>query len=148
MLDRKVLVVTGKVQGVFFRKSTQREARRIGDITGWVRNTACGSVELYAEGSSVAVEQLVQWCHKGPQKSRVTSVNVASIHLSDREVTGGFDADFDATYSRIISAAPKRGEAGTAAILERVASVGRVVDDYPDSNSRLYPLFFVAADID
>lgn len=81
MLTRVHAVITGTVQGVFFRTSAQQEARRR-DLTGWVRNLPDGSVELEAQGDSAAVNALVDWCWKGPPDAtvqRVRSELVAAI---------------------------------------------------------------------
>ncbi len=70
--------VHGRVQGVWYRGSTQEEAVRLG-VTGWVRNVPDGSVELEAEGEAPAVERLLRWCRSGPTMARVVSVAVDSI---------------------------------------------------------------------
>ncbi len=70
--------VRGRVQGVWYRGSTQEEAVRLG-VTGWVRNLSDGSVELEAEGGSAGVEGLLRWCRSGPAMARVDSVDVDSI---------------------------------------------------------------------
>ena len=67
--------VRGRVQGVFFRAATQREARRLG-LTGWVRNRPDGSVELLAEGEEEGLKELVSWAHRGPSASHVERVDV------------------------------------------------------------------------
>jgi len=59
------LMIRGRVQGVWFRGSMQREARRLG-IVGWVRNCEDGNVEAEAAGTREAVEALVAWSHHGP----------------------------------------------------------------------------------
>lgn len=66
-------VVSGRVQGVFFRAATQQEARKLG-ITGWVRNCDDGSVELVARGSQEAIARLEDWLKKGPPNARVAGV--------------------------------------------------------------------------
>lgn len=66
--------ISGKVQGVFFRSSTKRQAEGLG-ITGWVRNLADGRVEAIFEGEKEDVEQMVQWCRKGPGYARVEGVD-------------------------------------------------------------------------
>ena len=68
--------VFGRVQGVWFRESTRREAERIGDLAGYVRNVPDGSVELVAEGPADACELLLQWCRNGPELARVDEVQV------------------------------------------------------------------------
>lgn len=75
----KRCVVTGKVQGVFFRASTQRQAQRLG-VTGHARNLADGSVEVVACGSDAAVAQLIEWLHRGPEHARVAGVAVSDHH--------------------------------------------------------------------
>ncbi|HWC27923.1 MAG TPA: acylphosphatase [Solirubrobacteraceae bacterium] len=77
MSDRvaRHVVVTGRVQGVFFRDCTRREARRIG-VTGWVRNRRDGAVEAHFEGPDAAVAELVRWCREGPQHASVDDVHV------------------------------------------------------------------------
>ena len=72
---RRRVVVTGHVQGVFFRNSAQREAQAAG-VTGWVRNLPDGRVEAVFEGDPAAVERLVAWAHRGPSKARVVDVRV------------------------------------------------------------------------
>ncbi|MGB0651711.1 MAG: acylphosphatase [Thermoplasmatota archaeon] len=64
------LLVTGKVQGVYFRESTRAEADRLG-VSGWVRNLTDGRVEALLAGPGEAVEALVAWCHHGPPAARV-----------------------------------------------------------------------------
>jgi acylphosphatase len=68
------MVVRGRVQGVYFRASAQREARRLG-VCGWVRNRADGSMEMVAEGEEAAVRDLHGWAQKGPSAARVDKVD-------------------------------------------------------------------------
>lgn len=65
----------GRVQGVSFRASMQREARRNG-VTGWVRNTSDGAVEFLAHGDARAVRALVDWARRGPPGASVDGCNV------------------------------------------------------------------------
>ena len=74
MIRRRV-VVSGEVQGVFFRDSTRREAARRG-VSGWVRNRADGAVEAVFEGPESAVGELVEWCRSGPPRADVRDVEV------------------------------------------------------------------------
>lgn len=79
------VVISGRVQGVWFRGSMVREAQRLG-AAGWVRNLADGTVEAQVEGPAEAVEQVLAWCRRGPSGARVESVNVtetAEAGLSD-----------------------------------------------------------------
>lgn len=68
------IVVTGQVQGVFFRASLRDRARSLG-IAGWVRNNPDGSVEAALEGPAERVESLVGWCHRGPRGAVVDEVD-------------------------------------------------------------------------
>ena len=67
--------VTGRVQGVWFRDSTQHEAMRLG-VDGWVRNLPDGRVEAVYEGGAEAVEALVAWTRHGPEHAWVTAVQI------------------------------------------------------------------------
>jgi acylphosphatase len=71
--QRVQLTISGKVQGVFYRASTEAIARQLG-LTGWVRNLPDGRVEAIAEGPREALERLVAWCHQGPPDARVSGV--------------------------------------------------------------------------
>lgn len=76
MANKRVhLIVRGRVTGVYFRASAQREARRLG-ITGWVKNRNDGSIEIMAEGEEDSVKEIVGWAHHGPSAARVDSVDV------------------------------------------------------------------------
>ena len=66
-------IVRGRVQGVFFRASTQREARRLG-LSGWVSNRADGSVEILAEGEDDVLRAFLTWAQRGPGAARVDRV--------------------------------------------------------------------------
>ncbi|MDH3624288.1 MAG: acylphosphatase [Myxococcales bacterium] len=69
------LVVRGRVQGVYFRATAQREARQHG-LSGWVKNRSDGSVEIVAEGEEDDVKDFLAWSQKGPSTARVDDVNV------------------------------------------------------------------------
>lgn len=68
------MVVSGLVQGVFFRANTKSEAERLG-VFGWARNLMTGDVEITAEGEKEIIDKFVQWCHKGPPGSEVSKVD-------------------------------------------------------------------------
>jgi acylphosphatase len=68
------LVVRGRVQGVYFRASTQREAKRLG-VTGWIKNREDGGVEIVAEGEEDQVKDLLVWAQHGPSTARVEEVD-------------------------------------------------------------------------
>lgn len=71
------MLVSGRVQGVFFRDDTRHEAVVAG-VAGWVRNRPDGRVEAVFEGDADAVERLVSWCRTGPPAARVSHVEVVS----------------------------------------------------------------------
>ena len=66
--------VRGRVQGVGFRYSALREAQRL-RLNGWVRNAASGDVEVWAEGPAETLDLFLLWLKKGPQFSRVDTVD-------------------------------------------------------------------------
>ncbi|HEV7526696.1 MAG TPA: acylphosphatase [Acidimicrobiia bacterium] len=72
------VVVTGRVQGVFFRDSCREQARAVG-VGGWVRNRGDGAVEAEFEGPPAAVDRLVQWCRTGPGRARVDAVETTVV---------------------------------------------------------------------
>ena len=72
-------VVEGKVQGVWFRESTRREAQKLG-LTGYAINLPNGSVEVLACGSPEMIERLEAWLQVGPPMATV--LNVASLEIS------------------------------------------------------------------
>jgi acylphosphatase len=79
-------LVSGKVQGVFFRASTRQEALRLG-LNGYARNLADGRVEVVVDGRPEAVHELEQWLWQGPPAARVDDVE-RSLHATP--VTDGF----------------------------------------------------------
>jgi acylphosphatase len=68
------------VQGVFFRASTKEKAESLG-LGGNVRNQRDGSVYIEAEGDEALVDDLIDWCHKGPSAANVERVEVSPIPL-------------------------------------------------------------------
>lgn len=77
MTESRYFRVTGRVQGVFYRASTQARAQELG-LTGWVRNCADGSVELEASGDAEALRQLEGWLWQGPERAQVSAVEAAA----------------------------------------------------------------------
>jgi acylphosphatase len=72
---RRRVVVSGDVQGVFFRDSCKRRAQQKG-VAGAARNLPDGRVEVLFEGDDGAVEDMVAWCREGPRHAHVTKVEV------------------------------------------------------------------------
>lgn len=73
-MKRAHVFVTGTVQGVWFREATRKEATQL-NVTGWVRNLPDGRVEAVFEGTEFAVDALVAWCQRGPERARVRHVD-------------------------------------------------------------------------
>lgn len=69
------VIVSGIVQGVFFRSNTKSEADRLG-VCGWVRNRIDGTVEITAEGKKDNMDRFIQWCRKGPAGAVVKNVEL------------------------------------------------------------------------
>ena len=79
---RKRVVVHGRVQGVFFRDTTRREAASRG-LAGWVRNRPDGAVEAVFEGDAEAVDRLIELCRRGPR-----GADVQELEVSEEEPEG------------------------------------------------------------
>jgi acylphosphatase len=96
-------LITGKVQGVYFRHSTRREAERLG-VRGIARNLPDGSVEVIAHGTPEAVQNLREWLYRGPSGARVAAVQefeLATEHpAAGNPSTGQFGEDQDGLSTR------------------------------------------------
>ncbi|MHB1360646.1 MAG: acylphosphatase [Rhodocyclaceae bacterium] len=75
MSEVRHLIITGRVQGVWYRASMAREAERLG-VTGWVRNRNDGSVEAMVAGSAEQVAAIMNWARRGPPAAQVEHVAV------------------------------------------------------------------------
>lgn len=78
------VVISGRVQGVWFRASTKQKAEQLG-LTGWVRNTSKGNVEAIFEGEEDIVKEMIDWCHHGPP-----SAQVEHVKIKNQPPTNGF----------------------------------------------------------
>ncbi len=76
------LIITGRVQGVWFRASTKETADNLG-IQGWVRNLPDGSVEVNAAGGNAVMEQFIRWCYQGPPGARVSKIDIKELEAAD-----------------------------------------------------------------
>lgn len=74
------LLISGKVQGVFYRASAKKEALKIG-VNGWIRNTLTGSVEVVITADATSAGAFITWCKSGPKDSDVENVDVTQIDL-------------------------------------------------------------------
>jgi acylphosphatase len=86
-------IISGRVQGVFFRMETKRAADRFG-VSGWVRNLKGGTVEAVFEGDRDRVEAVLGWCRQGPPHAVVTDVDTTWS-----EYTGEFSG-FNIAFER------------------------------------------------
>ena len=80
----KLFIVTGRVQGVWYRASTQQQALALG-LTGYAKNLTNGDVEVMACGEPDALESLEQWLWQGPELAEVSAVSTDTIPT--RELT-------------------------------------------------------------
>ena len=88
---RARVIISGRVQGVFFRMETKRYADRLG-IKGWVKNRRDGAVEAVIEGDENRIREMINWCKKGPPMSRVDDVQIFA-----EDYSGAFTS-FDIAY--------------------------------------------------
>ena len=83
----RVYTVKGRVQGVWFRDSTRREARKL-NINGYAKNLANGDVEILAVGEVAALNRLCRWLHEGPPLARVSEVQEESVRAAEPLLPG------------------------------------------------------------
>jgi acylphosphatase len=74
-VNRADLLISGRVQGVFYRASAQQEAMRLG-LCGEIRNLPDGRVEAIVEGAKERIEEFIKWCRRGPPSAEVETVGV------------------------------------------------------------------------
>jgi acylphosphatase len=79
------IIVSGRVQGVFYRASTKQMADLLG-VKGFVLNLSDGTVYIEAEGEEEVLVKFIQWCHHGPDRAEVTHVTVNEGELKGFEV--------------------------------------------------------------
>lgn len=84
---RAHVFVSGRVQGVSYRYFTMLEAQQLG-VNGWVRNLSDGRVEAVFEGSRKVVEEVINWCNKGPTAAVVKDV---AVEYEEPEGLQGFE---------------------------------------------------------
>ncbi|UAA37235.1 acylphosphatase [Paraneptunicella aestuarii] len=86
-------IVTGKVQGVFYRATTRQQALELG-LTGYAKNLPDGSVEVMACGVEAQVQSLMDWLWQGPDRSRVDSVTMLSSDSASNSASTNTDNEF------------------------------------------------------
>jgi len=77
-MSTKKIIVTGKVQGVFFRKTAKQQADTMG-ILGSIQNRLDGSVLIYAYGDAEPLQRFIDWCRQGSEGATVTDVIVTDV---------------------------------------------------------------------
>lgn len=78
------ILISGRVQGVYFRRFTLNKAKDLG-IKGTVRNRDDGRVEIVAQAEASILEAFIRWCHKGPITARVDQVEIIDMQTSENE---------------------------------------------------------------
>jgi acylphosphatase len=91
MMKRMRITVKGIVQGVYYRYNTQKKAAE-DNLTGWVRNSRDGRVEMLCEGTEANIKEMVEWCKEGP-----AGAYVEKVETKWEEYTGEFNA-FEIKY--------------------------------------------------
>jgi acylphosphatase len=76
------VIISGRVQGVWFRVSTKEKADQLG-ITGWVKNNNDGNVEALFEGEKKNLQEMISWCHNGPSNAIVENVKIVEENQSN-----------------------------------------------------------------
>ena len=87
MAETRRWLISGRVQGVFFRESTRRQAEPLG-LNGHAINLSDGRVEVLAHGDAQALDQLESWLHQGPPAARVEEVK--PVEVSRKPTDSGF----------------------------------------------------------
>jgi acylphosphatase len=86
MKTQILVLISGRVQGVWYRASTKQKAEELG-LTGWVKNTADGNVEAMFEGDEATVHKMITWCRVGPPLAQVADVKIIQKRVGG-EFTG------------------------------------------------------------
>jgi acylphosphatase len=80
IMRRVKVLVSGRVQGVYFRYFTQRKAKELG-VVGSVRNLDDGRVEIIAQAEATTLQAFLRWCDKGPKTARVDSLHITELDV-------------------------------------------------------------------
>ncbi len=90
------ILITGKVQGVFFRQSARQQAKTL-KIGGWVKNLPDGSVLSEAVGPENSILEYIAWCKKGPQRAHVSNTVVKWLENTEDDTLTPLPGEFDIT---------------------------------------------------
>lgn len=82
MIREVYIKIKGRVQGIGFRNWAVKRANQIGGVSGWVRNTELGTVEVFMCGEEAQIDEMLVACHKGPMLARVDNVEFVTGRLS------------------------------------------------------------------
>lgn len=85
MLQTISIIISGKVQGVFYRRSSLEKARETG-ITGYAENLPDKTVHIIATGTAAQLEEFKTWCRTGPPRAVVTEITVSILPLQTFEL--------------------------------------------------------------
>jgi acylphosphatase len=85
------VIISGRVQGVWYRASTKKKAEEL-ELTGWVKNTVDGNVEAVFEGDESIIHEMIAWCRLGPPLAQVVDVKIT------RKCGGGEFTGFAVLY--------------------------------------------------
>lgn len=83
-MRRIKIIVHGSVQGVFFRYSAKKEAKKL-NLTGWCCNDSDGTVSIEAQGEEEKINKFITWVHKGPPLAHVNELAISKIDLENEE---------------------------------------------------------------
>ena len=75
MKKRVYIIISGNVQGVFYRVNARKKAKEFG-LTGWVKNTRDNKVEILAEGEEENLQRMIEWCYNGSENAIVKEVKI------------------------------------------------------------------------
>lgn len=78
------LIISGKVQGVFFRESARKIAEKL-EIKGWIKNVFDGNVEALVTGEEKGIKEFVSWCRQGPERAEVVEVKISKQQIINFE---------------------------------------------------------------
>lgn len=82
-MSARRVVISGKVQGVWYRAWTKGEAEKLG-LKGWVRNLSTGQVEALFAGPGTSIEAMIDACRKGPPLAKVTGIESFDAEEPDK----------------------------------------------------------------